>query len=119
MQTVGQVEDGMSETYRKDIVQHIVRNLLDIKLLRIIDANPTWGYRIKKQIESEFNIKLRHGALYPALNSLEKKGFIVGKKQKKDGRACKVYSITTAGRDYLRTYFSILQGQIDGSASTS
>ena len=82
----------MSETYKKQIVQHIIRNLLDIQLLRIIQAEPTWGYKIKKQVETDFNIKLRHGALYPTLNSLEQKGFVTSQKQQKDGRARKVYS---------------------------
>ena len=70
----------MSETYKKEIVQHIIRNLLDIQLLRIIQAQSTWGYKIKKQVETDFNIKLRHGALYPTLNNLEKKGLL--RKQK-------------------------------------
>ena len=64
----------MSETYKKEIVQHIIRNQLDTQLLRIIQTQPTWGYNIKKQVEADFNIKLRHGALYPALNHLETKG---------------------------------------------
>ena len=63
----------MSETYKKEIVQHIIRNLLDIQLLRIIQAQATWGYQIKKQVEADFNIKLRHGALYPTLNFWSKK----------------------------------------------
>ena len=67
----------MSETYKKEIVQHIIRNLLEIKLLRTVQAQPTWGYKIKKQVETDFNIKLRHGALYPTLNSLEEKGFVL------------------------------------------
>ena len=71
----------MSETYKLEIVQHIIRNLLDIQLLRIIQAQPTWGYRIKKQVEAEFNITLRHGALYPALNTLEKRGLIASRIQ--------------------------------------
>ena len=79
----------MSETYKKEIVQHI-----------------------KKQIETEFNIKLRHGALYPALNALEQRGFLESKKQKKDGRSRKVYAITENGKIYLQTYYSILQGQL-------
>ena len=61
----------MSETYKKEIVQHIIRSLLHIQLLCIIQAKPAWGYHIKKQVDAEFNIKLRHGALYPALNLLE------------------------------------------------
>jgi PadR family transcriptional regulator, regulatory protein PadR len=102
----------MSETYKKEIVQHIVRNLLDIQLLRIIQAEPTWGYKIKKQVETDFNIKLRHGALYPTLNELERKGFVESKKQQKDGRARKVYTVTKNGKIYLQTYYDILQGQL-------
>jgi PadR family transcriptional regulator, regulatory protein PadR len=105
----------MSETYKKEIVQHIIRNLLDIQLLRIIQAQSTWGYKIKKQVETDFNIKLRHGALYPTLNNLEKKGLLESKKQQKDGRQRKVYTITENGKIYLQTYYSILQGQIDSS----
>jgi PadR family transcriptional regulator, regulatory protein PadR len=109
----------MSETYKKEIVQHIIRNLLDIQLLRIIQTQPTWGYKIKKQVEIDFNVKLRHGALYPTLNGLEQKGFVESKKQQKDGRARKVYTITDRGKVYLQTYYSILQGQLkEGDSKT-
>jgi len=103
----------LSETYKKEIVQHIIRSLLDMQLLRIVQAQPTWGYKIKKQVETDFNIKLRHGALYPALNTLEQRGFLESKKQQKDGRSRKVYAITESGKAYLQTYYGILQGQID------
>ena len=102
----------MTESYKKEIVQHIIKNLLDIQLLRIIKAEPTWGYKIKKQVEIDFSIKLRHGALYPTLNGLEKKGFVECMKQRKDGRARKIYSITTDGKTYLEAYYTILQGQL-------
>ena len=105
----------MSENYKKEIVQHIIRNLLDIQLLRIIQTQPTWGYKIKKQVETDFNIKLRHGALYPTLNSLEQKGFVESKTQQKDGRSRKVYTITATGKTYLQTYYSILQGQLENT----
>lgn len=104
----------MSEVYRREIVQHIVRNLLDVQLLRIIAAEPTWGYRIKKQVESDFGLKLRHGALYPALNALEAKGLVICRRQQKDGRARKVYATTEQGRAYLAAYYAVLQGQLDG-----
>jgi DNA-binding PadR family transcriptional regulator len=99
----------MSETYKKEIVQHIIRNLLDIQLLRIIHAQPTWGYQIKKQVETLFNVKLRHGALYPTLKALETRGFLVCKKQPKSGRSRKVYVITKDGEDYLQTYRNIIK----------
>ena len=103
----------MSEPYKKQIVQRIVKNLLDIQLLRMVKAEPLWGYKIKKQVEANFSIKLRHGALYPALNSMEKKGFLESKKQQKDGRARKVYNITPRGIKYLQTYYGVLKDQIE------
>jgi PadR family transcriptional regulator len=103
----------MSEIYKDEIVQHIIRNLLDIQLLRIVQAQPTWGYHIKKQVEEQFNIKLRHGALYPALNALETRGFLESKRQRKSGRARKVYSITKEGKDYFQTYRSLVKEMLD------
>jgi PadR family transcriptional regulator PadR len=105
----------MSEVYKKEIVQHIIRNLLYIQLLRIIQAQPTWGYKIKKQVEADFNVKLRHGALYPTLNSLEEKGFVESSKQQKDGRSRKVYTLTENGKIYLQTYYNILRGQLENN----
>jgi PadR family transcriptional regulator, regulatory protein PadR len=103
----------MSETYKKEIVQHIVRNLLEIQLLRIVQAQPTWGYKIKKQVEADFDIKLRHGALYPALNALEQKGFLESTQQQHGRRPRKVYAITENGKIYLQTYYGILRAQLE------
>jgi DNA-binding PadR family transcriptional regulator len=104
----------MAENYKKEIVQHIIRNLLDIQLLRIIQAQPTWGYKIKKQVETDFEIKIRHGALYPTLNSLEEKGLVKSAMQQKGGRSRKVYTITAEGGVYLQTFYCVLQGQLSG-----
>lgn len=103
----------MAETYRKELVQRIIKNLLDIQLLRMVKAQPIWGYKIKKNVETNFHIKLRHGALYPMLNSLEQKGFLTSKKQTEGGRARKIYTITTKGVEYLQSYYDILKEQID------
>ncbi len=102
----------MSEIYRKEIVQHLVRNFLEIQLLRIVRTKPTWGYKIKKQVETEFGIKLRHGDLYPTLKALESRGFLESKKQQKKGRSRKVYVITKNGKIYLQTYNDILRLQV-------
>jgi DNA-binding PadR family transcriptional regulator len=99
----------MSEAYKEEIVQHIIKNLLDVQLLRIVQVQPTWGYQIKKQVEEQFHIKLRHGALYPTLKTLESRGLLESKKQRKSGRGRKVYIITEEGKNYLQTYRSILK----------
>ncbi len=102
----------LSETYKKEIVQRITRNLLDIQILRLVRVAPTWGYMIKKQAEIRFGVKLGHGALYPLLNSLEQESFLTGQKQSKGGRTRKVYTITKKGEQYLEAYDSILREQI-------
>jgi len=109
----------MTETYRDEIVQHIIRNLLEIQLLRIVQAQPTWGYRIKKQVETQFNIKLRHGALYPTLKALETRGFLECTKQQKNGRARKIYAITRDGEEYLQTYRGIIKELLGEKKETS
>ncbi len=82
----------------------------------MVKAQPLWGYKIKKQVEANFNIKLRHGALYPALNALEQNGFLESQKEQKDGRARKVYSITAKGKEYLQSYYSIVKEQLDANS---
>jgi len=104
----------LSETFKKQIVQRIVKNLLDIFILQMIRDQPTWawGYRIKKNIEQEYGIKLRHGALYPLLNSLENSGYLTSRKEKHGGRIRKVYEITSKGIQYLHAYYKFLSEQI-------
>jgi PadR family transcriptional regulator PadR len=102
----------MTEEYKRDIVQRMTKNLLDIQLLRIVEVEPVWGYKIKKTVESELSIKLRHGALYPTLNHLERKGFLTSEKTQQNGRARKVYTVTEKGKEYLVSYYSVLKGQM-------
>lgn len=102
----------MTERHQEELVQRIIKNLLDVQLLRMVKAQPLWGYKIKKKVEAKFNVKLRHGALYPMLNRLEKKGFLTSQRQTKGGRARKVYTITKNGKAYLQSYYSILNDQL-------
>jgi len=105
----------LSEIFKKQIVQRIVRNLLDVFILQMIRNQPTWGYRIKKNIELEYGIKLRHGALYPLLNALESSGYLTSRKEKHGGRIRKVYEITPKGLQYLDAYYKFLSEQLQMS----
>jgi len=107
--------EKLTETFRKELVQRVTRNLLDIQILRLIQRQPMWGYRIKKRVESLFGVTLRHGALYPLLNTLEEEGFLTSEKQKQGGRTRKVYTMTRKGKQYIGAYAGILKEQIVGS----
>jgi len=100
------------ETYKKGIVQRITRNLLDIQILRLVRTQPMWGYMIKKHVEAKFNVRLRHSALYPLLNSLEKQSYLTCERHSKGGRVRKVYSITQKGEHYLEAYDLVLRQQL-------
>jgi DNA-binding PadR family transcriptional regulator len=102
----------LAEAYKEGLVQRITRNLLDIQMLRLIQTQPMWGYMIKKQAETKFGVKLRHGALYPLLNALERESFLTSQKQQQGGRTRKVYTITRKGEEYVKTYNAILEEQI-------
>jgi DNA-binding PadR family transcriptional regulator len=104
--------NNLTEQFEKEIVQRITKNLLDIQVLRLIQTQSMWGYKIKKQAEEKFEVKLRHGALYPLLNALEQNGFTTGQKQQQRGRTRKVYSITEKGNHYVEAYSNVLKKQI-------
>jgi PadR family transcriptional regulator PadR len=104
--------EKLTENFRKEIVQRITKNLLDIQILRLIQTQPMWGYRIKKEVETKFDVRLRHGALYPLLNAMEQKGFLTSQKQQQGGRTRKVYAIARTGKEYIGIYNSILKEQI-------
>ncbi len=104
----------MTEDLKKRIVQRITRNFLDILVLRLIQAEPMWGYKIIKKTERLFGIKIRHGALYPLLNSLETEGYTRSEKMTKEGRVRKVYKITSKGIQLLDVYNEFLKEQLEG-----
>ncbi|MEM5868166.1 MAG: PadR family transcriptional regulator, partial [Candidatus Aenigmatarchaeota archaeon] len=111
---LGYEEKGsVEENLKKEIVQHITKNLLDIQILRIINKQPTWGYQIKKQIEAMSGLKIRHGALYPLLQKLENKGLITSQKQQQRKRTRKIYTTTEKGKAFLENYHDLLKKQIE------
>jgi PadR family transcriptional regulator PadR len=90
----------------------MTRNFLDILILRLIQTEPMWGYKVIKKTERLFGIKIRHGALYPLLNSLEAKGYVRSKKTTKGGRVRKVYEITSKGTQLVDAYYNFLREQL-------
>ena len=104
----------MTSDLKKQIVQRLTRDMLDLQLLRLIDVEPTWGYKIKKSVESNLDNKLRHGALYPTLNAMEQEGLVASQRQQQSGRARKIYSLTPKGKEFLDAYYSVLKDQLKG-----
>ena len=102
----------LTQDPKEQLVQRITRNFRDILVLRLILTEPMWGYKIIKKTEKLFGIKLRHGALYPLLNSLEDKKYIKSTKIAEGGRVRKVYEITQKGTQFVDTYYDCLRDQL-------
>lgn len=106
---------SFSDGFKKQIVQRIFRNFLDITLLRFVREEPMWGYKIIKHAEEKYGVILRHGALYPMLRSLEEKGLLRSREDVEGGRIRKVYEITSKGIQLIDAYDEILKSQLEKS----
>ena len=103
----------MTEEPKKQIVQRMTSNFLDILILRLLQTEPMWGYKIIKKTRGLFGINLRHGALYPLLNTLETEGYARSEKITKGGRIRKVYDITPKGTQLVDAYYTFLKEQLE------
>lgn len=107
----------MSESFNEEIVRRVFRKFLDIMVLRLVEVEPMWGYKIIKYVRETYGVELRHGVLYPLLNTLESKGFLRSEKKAKKGRIRRVYEITSKGIQFVDTYDRLLQKQLENTKS--
>lgn len=75
-------------------------------VLAVLAEAPLHGYAIAREIERRTDdaLSFGEGTLYPALRTLERDGFIVGKwdKEGEVGRPRKVYELTPEGIEQLK-----------------
>jgi PadR family transcriptional regulator PadR len=77
---------------------------LDMIVLRTLLRGPAHGHGITRLIQqtSEDVLRVDHGSLYPALQRLQKQGWIDSKWEDTDrGRQMRFYRLTKAGRKQL------------------
>jgi PadR family transcriptional regulator, regulatory protein PadR len=91
----------MPEVNKKN---ELLKGTLDMLVLQTLTVRPLHGYAIAQQIEalSEDALRVEQGSLYPALERLQKKGWITSKwGESPTGRRARYYTITAAGRRQL------------------
>jgi len=82
----------------------LLQGTLDLLILRILVVGSQHGQGIARAIQetSEEELLVEHGALYPALQRLEERGWISAKwGTSSNNRAARFYSLTTSGRKQL------------------
>jgi PadR family transcriptional regulator PadR len=82
----------------------IVQGTLDVLILRTLIFGPQHGQGIARAIQTTSNDELlvEHGALYPALQRLEARGWINAEWGTSDNnRKARFYTLTKTGRTHL------------------
>ena len=77
---------------------------LDMLVLQTLSVASLHGYAIAQHIErlSDSVLRVDQGSLYPALERLQRKGWVTSKwGQTSTGRRARFYTITAAGRKQL------------------
>jgi PadR family transcriptional regulator PadR len=84
----------------------LLQGTLDLLILRTLLFGPTHGHNIAHLIQQTSGdvLKVDHGSLYPALQRLERRGWITAKwGTSENNRRAKYYRLTAAGRKQLVT----------------
>lgn len=82
----------------------LLQGTLDLLILRTLIFGPQHGQGIARAIQdtSEKELLVEHGALYPALQRLEERGWISAKwGTSSNNRKARFYTLTAAGRKQL------------------
>src|SRR5438067_12741449 len=82
----------------------LLQGTLDLLILRTLIFGPQHGQGIARAIQqtSDEELLVEHGALYPALQRLEERGWISAKwGTSANNRKARFYSLTAAGRKQL------------------
>jgi transcriptional regulator len=82
----------------------LLQGTLDLLILRTLIFGPEHGQGIARAIQqtSDDALLVEHGALYPALQRLEERGWIAGKwGVSSNNRRARFYALTPAGRKHL------------------
>lgn len=93
--------DALAKDLEKVWRERIVKNHLDLIILRLLKAKPRWGYEINMEIRDRFQVYLSAGTLYPLLHSLENDDFVVGVWESERKRGRRIYKITEKGEEFL------------------
>ncbi|WP_455367418.1 PadR family transcriptional regulator [[Eubacterium] cellulosolvens] len=81
--------------------ERMVKNHLDLIILKLLKIKSRWGYELNLEIRDRFQVYLSAGTLYPLLHSLEEEDHIIGVREHEKKRGRRIYKITEKGEKFL------------------
>ena len=94
----------MSPRTPADAKSEVLKGTLDMLVLHTLTIQPMHGYAVVQHIKrlTDDALHIEAGSLYPALERLEKKGWVTSRwNESPTGRRARYYSITAAGKKQL------------------
>jgi transcriptional regulator len=88
-----------------DNTTDLLQGTLDLLILKALDLQPMHGWGISQRIQqlSREALQVQQGSIYPALQRLEKRGWIDAEwATSENNRRARYYSLTRLGRKQLR-----------------
>lgn len=82
----------------------LLQGTLDLLILKVVALGPVHGYGIAQRIRqiSQEVLQVQQGSLYPALQRLEKRGWIAADwGESENGRQARFYRLSAKGRKQL------------------
>ena len=98
---------------------NILRESLDLLILKALTWGPKHGYAISEWIEGSTGelLLVEEGTLYPALHRLSERGWVTSEWGQSDsGRRARYYALTREGRTHLRSQGSLWQRYVEAIA---
>ena len=99
---------------------NILRESLDLLILKALTWGPKHGYAISEWIEGSTGelLLVEEGTLYPALHRLAERGWVTSEWGQSDsGRRARYYALTREGRTHLRSQGSLWQRYVEAIAA--
>jgi PadR family transcriptional regulator PadR len=92
--------------------QVIVENFFEPGILYLLLKKPSYGYEIQKELKNNCICDVNIGNLYRCLSRMQKQGYITKEKVKSTlGPSKIIYTITPAGKIYLKSWILALKKQ--------
>ncbi len=87
------------------IDKSLISGSTSMLVLRLLEEKDMYGYEMIETLQKRSNnvFMLKAGTLYPLLHSLEGKNYLTSYESEVNGKQRKYYSITKAGRKYLKS----------------
>ena len=95
------VNKKMINNIQKEVQVKLTKGLLDVIVLQLLKNEPMHGYQIITSIRRSFGVYFGPSTVYPLLNGLEKKGYLLSEWNMETERPRKIYSLTNSGQNLL------------------